>query len=174
MKTPLTKHLETHKTKQINCQIIWQETVRKLIDRLERLGFYVWKVIETLKIKISDFLKSNTCFCSWLYGIWISLLWLLKLYKCYIVRQCSVRQIARWASQVKWKISNMALLLLVARLSFLIWTGDQLWFPKRCQKITRYIHFFAKFGGTCPFLFNFKVVDFNKGVATKGFSIQSN
>ena len=24
------------------------------------------------------------------------------------------------------------------RLSFLIWTGDQLWFPKRCQKITRY------------------------------------
>ena len=34
----LKKHLETHKTKQINCQIIWRETVRKLIDGLERLG----------------------------------------------------------------------------------------------------------------------------------------
>ena len=35
------KHPETHKTKQINCLIICRETVRKLIDRLERLGYYV-------------------------------------------------------------------------------------------------------------------------------------
>lgn len=27
-----------HKIKQINCQIIWRETVRKLIDGLKRLG----------------------------------------------------------------------------------------------------------------------------------------
>ena len=40
-------HLEIHKTKQINCQIIWQETLRKLIDGLERLGFSV--VRETLR-----------------------------------------------------------------------------------------------------------------------------
>ena len=31
--------MEIHKTKQINCQIIERETVRKLIDGLERLGF---------------------------------------------------------------------------------------------------------------------------------------
>ena len=36
----LKKHLETHITKQINCRIICQETVRKLIERLERLGYY--------------------------------------------------------------------------------------------------------------------------------------
>ena len=33
----LKKHLETHKRKQINCQIVLRETVRKLIDKLERL-----------------------------------------------------------------------------------------------------------------------------------------
>ena len=33
------KHLENHKTKQINCRIIWREPVRKLTDRLERLGY---------------------------------------------------------------------------------------------------------------------------------------
>ena len=33
------KKLETHKTKHINCQIIWWETARKLIDGLERLGY---------------------------------------------------------------------------------------------------------------------------------------
>jgi hypothetical protein len=33
----LKKHLETHKTKQINCRNIQQETIRKLVDRLERL-----------------------------------------------------------------------------------------------------------------------------------------
>ena len=32
-------HLVTHKTKQINCGIIWQETVRKLISGIERLGY---------------------------------------------------------------------------------------------------------------------------------------
>ena len=31
---------ETHKTKQINSGIIWQETVRKIIDGLEGLGSY--------------------------------------------------------------------------------------------------------------------------------------
>ena len=35
------KHLETHKTKQINCQIIWRETVRKLIYGLERLDYWI-------------------------------------------------------------------------------------------------------------------------------------
>ena len=34
----LKKTLKTQKTKQSNCQIIWQETVKKLIDELERLG----------------------------------------------------------------------------------------------------------------------------------------
>ena len=33
------KHLEAHKTKQIICWIIWQETARKLIDGLERLDY---------------------------------------------------------------------------------------------------------------------------------------
>ena len=33
--------METHKTKQINCQIIWRETVRKLIDGLERLDYWI-------------------------------------------------------------------------------------------------------------------------------------
>ena len=33
------KHLETCKTKQTKCRIFWQETVRKLIDGLERLGY---------------------------------------------------------------------------------------------------------------------------------------
>ena len=35
----LKKHLETCKTKQIKCRIFWQETVRKLIDVLKRLGY---------------------------------------------------------------------------------------------------------------------------------------
>ena len=34
----LKKHMETHKTKKINWQTIWQEKVRKLIDGLEKLG----------------------------------------------------------------------------------------------------------------------------------------
>ena len=38
----LKEHLETHKTKRINNQIIWQETVRKIIDRLEKLGYTYW------------------------------------------------------------------------------------------------------------------------------------
>ena len=37
----LKKHLETCKTKQIKCPIFWQETVRKLIDGLEILGYLV-------------------------------------------------------------------------------------------------------------------------------------
>ena len=31
--------METFKPKQIKCQIFWQETVRKLIDGLKRLGY---------------------------------------------------------------------------------------------------------------------------------------
>ena len=34
----LKKHLETRKTKQINCPTIRPETVRKLIDGSEKLG----------------------------------------------------------------------------------------------------------------------------------------
>ena len=34
----LKKHLEAHKTKQINCWIIWRESARKFIDGLERLA----------------------------------------------------------------------------------------------------------------------------------------
>ena len=40
----LKNHLETHETKQIGCQSIWQETVRKLIDGPERLGLYGFQV----------------------------------------------------------------------------------------------------------------------------------
>ena len=53
------KHLETHKTKQINCRIIWQETVRKLIDGLERLGYCVLK-----KSRKADFIKFLAPFCT--------------------------------------------------------------------------------------------------------------
>ena len=35
------KHLETHEAKQIYCQIIWRETVRKLIHGIEWLGYWV-------------------------------------------------------------------------------------------------------------------------------------
>ena len=41
----LKKPLETCKTKQIKCPIFWQETVRKLIDGLERLGYWVFRTI---------------------------------------------------------------------------------------------------------------------------------
>ena len=42
-KANIADHLkkgETDKTKKINCQIIWQETLKKLIDGLERLSFF--------------------------------------------------------------------------------------------------------------------------------------
>ena len=52
----LKKHLETCKTKQIKCRIFWQETVRKLIDGLERLGYGVryWTNLQGNKLNFMD------------------------------------------------------------------------------------------------------------------------
>ena len=52
--------METRKTKQINCRIIWWETVRKLIDRLERLGALEILLVEKNLGPIRFFSLPNT------------------------------------------------------------------------------------------------------------------
>lgn len=84
----------------------------------------------------------------------------MKLYKCYIVRQCSTVQCQTDREMsISGQMENFEYGTPPPRRSSLILNMNRR--PTLVsQKMPKdyKVHFFAKFGGTCPFLFNFTVV----------------